>query len=69
MTQRRTYCDAQAALDGEGTASVGMVPREQAAEEAMLLGALSDPPARPSTGAELRAVPGAGALDLPLRER
>lgn len=66
--RRLTYCDAQAALDGDDTASVGMLPREQAAEEVMRLGALSDPPARPSTGAGLRAVPGVGALDLPPRE-
>jgi Mn-containing catalase len=42
--------------------------REQAAVQAMTLRTLSDPEARPTTGAELGAGPGAGALDLPPRE-
>lgn len=61
--------DAQAALDGgEGDYSVGMTPREQAAEQAMARRTLSDPAAQPATGAELGGGPGAGALDLPPRE-
>lgn len=69
LWERVSDRDAQAALDGgDGDSRVGLTPREQAAEEAMTLRTLSDPAAQPTTGAELGAGPGAGALDLPPRE-
>lgn len=69
LWERVSDRDAQAALDGgDGDSHVGLTPREQAAEEAMTLRTLSDPAAQPTTGAELGAGPGAGALDLPPRE-
>ena len=61
--------DAQMALDGgDGSASVELDTREQAAVQAMTVRTMSDPEARPATGAELGAGPGSGALDLPARE-
>lgn len=61
--------DAQMALDGgDGSASVELDTREQAAVQAMTVRTMSDPEARLATGAELGAGPGSGALDLPARE-
>lgn len=69
LWERVSDRDAQAALDGgDGGCSVGLTEREQAAEAAMVLRTMSAPEARPTTGAELGAGPGAGALDLPPRE-
>ncbi|MDV3468587.1 manganese catalase family protein [Stenotrophomonas sp. C3(2023)] len=69
LWERVSDRDAQAALDGgDGSCSVGLTEREQAAEAAMALRTMSVPEARPTTGAELGAGPGAGALDLPPRE-
>ncbi|KDE88194.1 manganese catalase family protein [Stenotrophomonas maltophilia] len=69
LWERVSDREAQAAVDGgDGSATVGLDPREQAAVQAMTLRTLSDPEARPTTGAELGAGPGAGALDLPPRE-
>lgn len=69
LWERVTDRDAQSALDGgDGSCSVGLTSREQAAVEAMTLRTLSDPEARPATGAELNAGPGAGAVDTRPRE-
>ena len=69
LWERVSDRDAQAALDGgDGGCSVGLTEREHAAEAAMVLRTMSAPEARPTTGAELGAGPGAGALDLPPRE-
>jgi len=69
LWERVSDREAQTAVDGgDGSATVGLDPREQAAVQAMTLRTLSDPEARPTTGAELGAGPGAGALDLPPRE-
>ncbi len=69
LWERVSDREAQAAVDGgDGGGTVDLDPREQAAVQAMTLRTLSDPEARPTTGAELGAGPGAGALDLPPRE-
>ncbi|MBA0389722.1 manganese catalase family protein [Stenotrophomonas maltophilia] len=69
LWERVSDREAQAAVDGgDGSGTVDLDPREQAAVQAMTLRTLSDPEARPTTGAELGAGPGAGALDLPPRE-
>ncbi len=69
LWERVSDRDAQAALDGgDGGCSVGLTEREQRAEATMVMRTTSAPDARPTTGAELGAGPGAGALDLPPRE-
>ncbi len=61
--------DAQSAVDGgDGSFSVGLTSAEQAAVEAMTLRTMSDPEARPATGAELGAGEGAGAVAIHPRE-
>lgn len=69
LWERVTDRDAQAALDGgDGSCDVDLSEREQVALEAMAARTLSDPEARPATGAELGAGPGAGAVDVNPRE-
>ncbi len=69
LWERVSDREAQTAVDGgDGGGTVNLDAREQAAVQAMTLRTLSDPEARPTTGAELGAGPGAGALDLPPRE-
>jgi Mn-containing catalase len=69
LWERVTDRDAQAALDGgDGSCGVDLSEREQVAVEAMAARTLSDPDARPATGAELGAGPGAGAVDVNPRE-
>lgn len=61
--------DAQPALDGgDGSFSVGLTPDEEAAVEAMKLRTMSNPEVMPTTGAELGAGVGAGAVKGPARE-
>lgn len=55
--------DAQAAVDGgDGSATVGLTERQQAAVEAFAARTASAPDSDPLTGAELGAGPGAGAV-------
>lgn len=69
LWERVTDRDAQAALDGgDGSCEVGLSEKEQVALDAMAARTLSDPEARPATGAELGAGPGAGAVDVNPRE-
>ncbi|AOX61089.1 Mn-containing catalase [Stenotrophomonas sp. LM091] len=69
LWERVTDRDAQAALDGgDGGCEVGLSEKEQVALDAMAARTLSDPEARPATGAELGAGPGAGAVDVNPRE-
>ncbi len=69
LWERVTDRDAQAALDGgDGSCEVGLTEKEQAAWETMAVRTLSDTEARPATGAELGAGPGAGAVDVNPRE-
>lgn len=69
LWERVTDRDAQAALDGgDGSCDVDLSEREQVALETMAARTLSDPDARPATGAELGAGPGAGAVDVNPRE-
>lgn len=69
LWEQVTDRDAQAAVDGgEGNFSVGLTEREQAAVEQMTLRTMSNPDARPPTGAELGAGLGAGAVDTRPRE-
>ncbi|WP_282243720.1 manganese catalase family protein [Stenotrophomonas sp. PS02300] len=69
LWERVTDRDAQAALDGgDGSCDVELSEKEQVALEAMAARTLSDPDARPATGAELGAGPGAGAVDVNPRE-
>jgi len=69
LWERVTDRDAQAALDGgDGSCDVELSEKEQVALEAMAARILSDPDARPATGAELGAGPGAGAVDVNPRE-
>ena len=69
LWEQVTDRDEQAALDGgDGSFSVGLSDREQAAVEQMSLRTLSDPEAHPATGAELGAGQGAGAVDTRPRE-
>lgn len=69
LWEQVTDRDEQAALDGgDGSFSVGLSDREQAAVEQMSLRTLSNPEAHPSTGAELGAGQGAGAVDTRPRE-
>lgn len=57
--------DAQMAVDGgDGTASVVLTARQQAALDAFAQRTASSPDADPLTGAELGAGPGAGAVNL-----
>lgn len=69
LWEQVTDRDEQAALDGgDGSFSVGLSDREQAAVEQMSLRTLSNPEAHPATGAELGAGQGAGAVDTRPRE-
>jgi len=69
LWERVTDRDAQASLDGgDGSCDVDLSEREQVALETMAARTLSDPDARPATGAELGAGPGAGAVDVNPRE-
>jgi len=69
LWERVTDRDAQAALDGgDGSCEVGLTEKEQVAWETMAVRTLSDTEARPATGAELGAGPGAGAVDVNPRE-
>jgi len=69
LWERVTDRDAQAALDGgDGGCEVGLSEKEQVALDAMAARTLSDPEARPATGAEQGAGPGAGAVDVNPRE-
>jgi len=57
--------DAQMAVDGgDGTASVVLTARQQAALDAFAERTASSPDADPLTGAELGAGPGAGAVNI-----
>ena len=57
--------DAQMAVDGgDGTASVVLTTRQQAALDAFAERTASSPDADPLTGAELGAGPGAGAVNI-----
>ena len=69
LWEQVTDRDEQAALDGgDGSFSVGLTEREQAAVEQMTLRNMSNPAANPATGAELGAGEGAGAVDTRPRE-
>ena len=69
LWEQVTDRDEQAALDGgDGSFSVGLSDREQAAVEQMSLRTLSNPEAHPATGAELGAGQGAGAVATRPRE-
>ncbi|SEL18209.1 Mn-containing catalase [Pseudoxanthomonas sp. GM95] len=56
--------EAQCAVDGgDGTASVGLTPRQREALASFVARTASDPGSDPMTGAELGAGPGAGATN------
>ena len=60
LWERVSDREAQAAVDGgDGSGTVDLDPREQAAVQAMTLRTLSDPEARPTTGSRAGAGPGA----------
>lgn len=69
LWEQVSHRDAQVALDGgDGSCTVGLDAREEAAVKRMATRTMSQPDATPATGAELGARPGAGAVDVTPRE-